>query len=541
MTTATSTLATANNNGDLAGNDSTAGNGASIKGSGRIPVTLTHAESEEAIRRFQEFLRFETISATSPSTGAYRECAAFLLAELRELDFLTDVHFLPEAPDHSPVVVAHWRGLDPSLPVLLLNSHYDVVPADVGAWTVPPFAAVRRGGKIYGRGAQDMKCVCMQYIEALRRLHQLHPQWRPERSLYLTFVPDEEIGGSGMAAFLDSDLYRNGMPGIALALDEGLASTTDVFDVFYGERLPWWIEVKVGRAHALSCAVCSTFCMHILQNFGAPFLTCTYVICWSRKATGPTGHGSRFIENTAVEQLLELSQKALAFRRGQKEKLEMKHGENCTHAVVAKKKAATTLGDVTSLNITTIQAGVAVGDTFAYNVVPSTATCSLDIRISPNMNPQEMKDLLDAWCMECSSAPEAGSKVTWSSIVQSDNSMIHATTETDRTVNPWYGAFCDALNDLGCEISPQIFPAATDSRFLRLLGIRALGFSPMRDTEILLHEHDEYILESNFLEGIEVYVALIRALASQGEEIDRLVDKKRKMKEGSDTNGAAQD
>lgn len=33
------------------------------------------------------------------------------------------------------------------------------------------------------------------------------------------------------------------------------------------------------------------------------------------EATGPTGHGSRFIENTAVEQLIELSSKALQFRK----------------------------------------------------------------------------------------------------------------------------------------------------------------------------------------------------------------------------------
>lgn len=464
---------------------------------------LSNPEAEAAIERFQEFLRFETISATGPSTGAYVKCAEFLLKELGSIQnnnnnkgqdddngssqetrqqLLQDIHFLPEAPDHSPVVVAYWPGKDSTLPILLLNSHYDVVPADLEAWTVPPFGAVRNpdDGKIYGRGTQDMKCVCMQYVEAIRKLHATNPEWQPERDIYLTFVPDEEIGGAGMAAFLDSDLYKNRLPGIALALDEGLASTTNVFDVFYGERLPWWVQIS---------------------------------------ATGPTGHGSRFIENTAVEQLLELSQKALAFRKGQRDLLEMKHTENCTHAVVAKKKM--TLGDVTSLNITTLQAGVAVGNTYAYNVVPSLATCTLDIRISPNMEPQEMEDMLDIWCQECSKDPEQGSKVTWRSVDEKfDNQMSHATTDTDRSVNPWYAAFCDAMEDIGCDVSPQIFPAATDSRFLRALGIRALGFSPMRNTEIMLHEHDEYILEENFLEGIGIYVGLLRSLGSQTKCID---------------------
>lgn len=50
-------------------------------------------------------------------------------------------------------------------------------------------------------------------------------------------------------------------------LDEGLASPTDVFTVFYGERKIWWIHVT---------------------------------------ATGPTGHGSRFVEGVATEKLVRL-------------------------------------------------------------------------------------------------------------------------------------------------------------------------------------------------------------------------------------------
>ena len=200
----------------------------------------------------------------------------------------------------------------------------------------------------------------------------------------------------------------------------------------------------------------------------------------------------------------------MAFRKGQREDLlGLKHDENCAHAVARKK-----LGDVTSLNITTLQAGVEVGDTFAYNVVPSLAKCSLDIRISPHMPPSEMESLLNVWCQECSKDPASGSKVSWKHVDGMEGGNKHATTETDRKVNPWYGVFCDSLANMGCEIVPQVFPAATDSRFLRVLGIRALGFSPMRNTEIMLHEHDEYIPESTFLEGIGVYVGLIQDLGN---------------------------
>ena len=436
---------------------------------------LSTSEAERAIHSLQSILQFPTVSATAPDTGAYRECAAYIQQQLEGLHCLHDIQFLPEAPDHSPVVVACWKGKDETLPVIVLNSHYDVVPVAPSDWTVPAFDGWRANGNVYGRGAQDMKCVCVQYVEAIRKLSSIG--FIPERSIWLSFVPDEEVGGGGMAALLDSTLYK-AWPGIALALDEGLASTDNSFSVFYGERLPWWIDVT---------------------------------------ATGNTGHGSRFIEHTAVEQLMELCNKALAFREGQRIALHDGHDHhNCSHAVVAKKKQ---LGDVTSLNITTLQAGVRVADTYAYNCVPPVAKCSLDIRISPHTPPSEIKDMLDSWCQECSKSDDH--KVSWNYIGGHGNDLQqHATTSIDADINPWFTIFSDSLKEQGMELNPQVFPAATDSRFLRALGIRAFGFSPMRNCEIMLHENDEYIPESVFIEGVEVYVGIIQALGSQTREVD---------------------
>lgn len=152
-------------------------------------ITLTGAEAEAAVQRFCKFLQFPTVSSLAVETGAYKTCAAWLLNELQSSDSFDDAFYLPEAPEHSPVVVALWKGIDETLPVLLLNSHYDVVPAE--NWTVPPFEGIRKEGKIYGRGTQDMKCVCMQYLEAIVKIRRLNPEWKPARNIYLTFVPDE--------------------------------------------------------------------------------------------------------------------------------------------------------------------------------------------------------------------------------------------------------------------------------------------------------------------------------------------------------------
>jgi aminoacylase len=153
---------------------------------------LTTEESEAAIERFCEFLRFETVSRTGPQTGAYKACADWLLERLKEIPvFSSSAWLLEEAPENSPVVVACWKGVDESLPVLLLNSHYDVVPALAEDWSKPPFAGLRQDGIIWGRGCQDMKSVCMQYVEAIRKIITDAPDWKPARSIYLTFVPDE--------------------------------------------------------------------------------------------------------------------------------------------------------------------------------------------------------------------------------------------------------------------------------------------------------------------------------------------------------------
>ncbi|ROT78352.1 putative aminoacylase-1-like [Penaeus vannamei] len=62
-------------------------------------------------------------------------------------------------------------GRRPILPSVLLNSHTDVVPVFPEHWKYKPFSAHKdEKGDIYGRGTQDMKCVGIQYMEALKEL-----------------------------------------------------------------------------------------------------------------------------------------------------------------------------------------------------------------------------------------------------------------------------------------------------------------------------------------------------------------------------------
>ena len=75
-------------------------------------------------------------------------------------------------------------GSEPGLPSLLLNSHTDVVPVFRESWKYDPFEAIKEeNGDIYARGTQDMKCVTIQHLEAIKRLKAAGN--KPKRTIHL--------------------------------------------------------------------------------------------------------------------------------------------------------------------------------------------------------------------------------------------------------------------------------------------------------------------------------------------------------------------
>jgi aminoacylase len=99
---------------------------------------------------------------------------------------------------------------------------------------------------------------------------------------------------------------------VAFALDEGIASPKEALKVFYGERMPWWIKIT---------------------------------------ATGPTGHGSQFIKDTAPTKLLKVIEKFMDLRNEQERLLEVGLHHNGKHY---------TLGDVTTINLTFLQVRIGI-------------------------------------------------------------------------------------------------------------------------------------------------------------------------------------
>jgi len=119
-----------------------------------------------------------------------------------------------------------WEGSDPSLRPYLLASHLDVVPTPtetLSAWDVDPFSGELRDGFVYGRGTIDDKCGVIALLAACEDL--LTQGFHPQRTIYLAFGHDEEIGGKGALAIVN--LLQKRDIRLEFVLDEGLPIMTE--------------------------------------------------------------------------------------------------------------------------------------------------------------------------------------------------------------------------------------------------------------------------------------------------------------------------
>ncbi|CAN0915309.1 Acy1 [Linum grandiflorum] len=400
------------------------------------------------VTRFQQYLRFNT---AHPNPN-YTAPVSFLTSIAHSLHLKTQIHeFLPD----KPVLIVTWAGSDPSLPSILLNSHLDSVPAEPSKWTHPPFSAVRdQDGRIFARGAQDDKCIAIQYLEAIRNL--IRDGFLPVRTVHISYVPDEEIGGQdGAEKFVASKVFDELRVGFML--DEGQASVNDEFRVFYADRCPWKVIIK---------------------------------------ASGQPGHGSRLYDNGAMENLMKSVEVISRFRESQFDVV--KAGKAANSAVI-------------SVNPVYLKAGIPSPTGFVMNMQPSEAEAGYDIRMPPAADPDLMKKrIAQEW------AP-AVRNLTYEIQEQGPirdlkgNPLVTATDDS----NPWWSVFKQAIAAAGGKLAkPEILASTTDARYMRQLGIPALGFSPMTNTPILLHDHNEFLKDSVFFKGIEVYEHLIRSLSS---------------------------
>jgi succinyl-diaminopimelate desuccinylase len=183
----------------------------------------------EPVPLLRELVRRTTVSGDA---GPQRDALGMLVEVLRaaapHLELTTGSD--PDQP---------WALLrtptDPGRPQLLLACHVDTVPVpDAGAWHRDPFGADLDDGRLWGRGASDMKAGLVAAAAAVASAD-------PGTPVALLLTSDEEIGSKGAAAAAEAVAgQRIG----AVVVPEATGN-----QVVLGHRGALWLAVRTaGRA-----------------------------------------------------------------------------------------------------------------------------------------------------------------------------------------------------------------------------------------------------------------------------------------------------
>ena len=153
------------------------------------------ARREELFGLTERLIAFETPCPPGRNTGPIQD---FLAGRLRALG--GEVRMIPLYPGDAQLV-AHLPGRGGGRS-LLVNGHVDVAstaPSEV--WTAPPFHPVRRDGRIYGRGATDMKGGIAAALVALETVVAAVGRLRGD--VFAQLVTGEEMGEAGTVTAMD--------------------------------------------------------------------------------------------------------------------------------------------------------------------------------------------------------------------------------------------------------------------------------------------------------------------------------------------------
>ena len=391
-----------------------------------------------------------------------------------------EINRYESAPGRVSIVVT-LPGTDPYAEPLTFLGHTDVVPVDRHHWTVDPFSAEIRDGRIYGRGAMDMLFITATMAAVLR---DAALTGRPTGTLTFVGVADEEARGGLGAKWLSEH---------------------------HPEAFSWRNTVSETGGSHLPIADGSDALVLVVGEKGAA----------QRRlhVTGDAGHGSNpYGRDSAVVKIAEVARRisqidipvsddhlwqgfVRAFRFSPEVETALLEGTDPAafeHFGEGLKRYAHALSRLT-ISQTILRSGTAI------NVLPSAATLDLDIRPLPGTTQDDVDELLTGALGDLA-----------------DQVRIERLISESATVSPTSGPLYDALVDTfdeffpGVPVVPTIAAGGSDLRFGRRLGGNGYGFAlharerTLGDVFSQLHTHDEHLELADLDLTVQAYRSLVR-------------------------------
>jgi succinyl-diaminopimelate desuccinylase len=196
------------------------------------------AKRDDLIALTQDLIRIPTLN---PPGSNYLLICEYLDKRLKQHGFQTDFVRAYDTPGDSEKyprwnLVARREGARPG-DCVHFNSHTDVVEVGAG-WTFEPFGGEVSDGKIYGRGACDMKGGLAASIIAAEAFIELYPDF--SGAIEISGTADEETGGYGGVAYLAEQGYFDPARVQHVIIPEPLNKDR----ICLGHRGGWWAEIE---------------------------------------------------------------------------------------------------------------------------------------------------------------------------------------------------------------------------------------------------------------------------------------------------------
>jgi acetylornithine deacetylase/succinyl-diaminopimelate desuccinylase-like protein len=436
----------------------------------RAAAGASDVVEKEAESALVSYLRIDTSNPPGNETSGARFLQQLLVKEG------IDAKLIGSDPKRLSVYARLVSGSNEKALVLL--HHIDVVPAIATEWTKPPFAGVRSGGYIWGRGALDIKSLGIAELMAFVDLKRRHLPLR--RDVIYLAVADEELGGvNGCGALLTQhpELFAN----VGFVLNEGGYNETIVDHVsFWGievqAKVPLWLRItmKGSPGHAASppedggALAKLVRAIDAISRIPTPYRL-TPAVARSFHEAGKSRRDERGEVLRGIAEPLDVARIERVLSPGYRALL---------HDTIA---------------ITRVDGGSSI------NVLPANASADVDIRLLPDETPEATTSRVKAMLpsggelqvlLAGQPVPESPSDTELFRVVSS--SMKNAEAES---------------------IAGAVVGAGTsDSRYFRARGIVAYGIAPFKvnyyDADTV-HANDERIRARFFAEGVRLMRTIV--------------------------------
>ena len=336
-------------------------------------------------------------------------------------------------------------------PNLVLSGHLDEFPAGAG-WTRPPFSGAIEEGRIWGRGAGDMKAGLAVALTVAALVRELEVPLTGR--LTLAFASDEETGGQWGTQWLLGNVAA--VRGDACLIGE----SSGTWSAGIGEKGVLWLRL---RSQGVSG--------HAAYQQGVSAVT----VMRAAVASVERMHGRKARGDEAVARVIARQRSAAERRWG---------------------RGTGRLADTLAVSVGTLQGGGQV------NLIPEAAMAEVDFRLPPGLTTGSVEKEARRRIKQA-----ARSRVEVVAFNQCDPYV----TSPDAALVKLVLANAKALNRR--TVLPVVRLGYTDGRFFRRAGIPTVVYGPAVHN---MGGPDEYIETADLLEVAAVHLGAVLDLLAQG-------------------------